>query len=117
MKLAESPLIEQVVLLGDHHKGVVALLVPDMKALQEFAKTENLGTISEEELVQQPAVNKLMRGEVERLTGHLADFEKVKKIALVPQPFSVEGGELTPTLKIKRKVVSEKYAALIGNSA
>jgi long-chain acyl-CoA synthetase len=117
MKLSESPLIAQVVLLGDHQKGVVALLVPDMKALHEYSKKENLGTMREEELVQLPAINKLMRAEVERLTAHLADFEKVKKIALVPQPFSVEGGELTPTLKIKRKVVAEKYASLLGDGA
>jgi long-chain acyl-CoA synthetase len=68
MKLAESPLITQVVLLGDSQKGVAALLVPDMKALQEYAKKESLGTMGEEELVQLPAINKLMRGEVERLT-------------------------------------------------
>jgi long-chain acyl-CoA synthetase len=117
MKLAESPLITQVVLLGDSQKGVAALLVPDMKALQEYAKKESLGTMGEEELVQLPAINKLMRGEVERLTRHLADFEKIKKVVLVPQPFSVEAGELTPTLKIKRKVVAEKYAALIGDAA
>jgi long-chain acyl-CoA synthetase len=117
MKLAASPLIEQVVLLGDHQKGVAALLVPDMKALQEHAKKENLGTIGDEELVQLPAINKLMRTEVERLTGDLADFEKIKKIVLVPQPFSVEGGELTPTLKIKRKVVAEKYATQLSDGA
>jgi long-chain acyl-CoA synthetase len=79
MKLAESPLITQVVLLGDSQKGVAALLVPDMKALQEYAKKESLGTMGEEELVQLPAINKLMRGEVERLTGIWPILKKSRK--------------------------------------
>jgi long-chain acyl-CoA synthetase len=113
MKLAESPLIAQVVLLGDHQKGVTALIVPKTEVLREYSKKENLSADSDEELIQLPAINKLLRNEVERLTTHLADFEKIKKIALVPQPFSVESGELTPTLKVKRKVVAQKYASLI----
>lgn len=113
MRLTQSKYIGQVVLLGDHQKAVSALIVPQLEALREFAAKQNLGLESDAEILAAPAVQKLLRQEIDTLSGDLADFEKVKKFSLIEQPFSVEGGELTPTLKIKRRVVAEKYAALV----
>lgn len=114
MRLVESKYISQVVLLGDKQKAVSALIVPQMEALRVFAAKQNLGIEDDTELVQSPDVLKLMRAEIDAMSKDLADFEKIKKFSLVSQAFTVEGGEMTPTLKIKRRVVAEKYASLIG---
>ncbi len=112
MKLSSSPFIAQAVLLGDKQKAVSALLVPQMDALKEWAKSENL-SVEGAELLKSPQVLKKMRDELDALSKDLADFEKIKKFALLEHPFSAEGGELTPTLKVKRRVVAQKYGALV----
>ncbi|MDF2440868.1 MAG: long-chain acyl-CoA synthetase [Abditibacteriota bacterium] len=114
MHLAQSKYISQVVLLGDKQKAVSALIVPQMEVLRVFAAKQNLGIEEDCELVKAPAVLKLMRDEIDSLSRDLADFEKVRKFSLVSEAFTVEGGELTPTLKVKRRVVAEKHAALVG---
>ena len=113
MRLSQSELISQVVLLGDHLKAVSALIVPQMEALRLFAARQNLALESDEEILQSPAILKRIREEIDAMSKDLADFEKVKKFTLLPHPFSVENGEMTPTLKIKRRVVAEKYGALL----
>ena len=113
LQLQESKYIAQAVLLGDKMKSVAALIVPNFGHLREWAKTQNLNISKDEELASSAEVNKLMRGEVEAHTKGLADFEKVRKFALLPELFSVEKGELTPTLKVKRNVVTEKYGSLV----
>ena len=113
LRLGESRFIEQVVLLGDHLKAVSALVVPSFSALREWAVKENLGDLKDEELAKRPEVQKLLRREIDAQTEHLADFEKVKKFVVLPAPFSMQNGEMTPTLKIKRKVVAEKYGNLL----
>jgi len=104
--LTESPLIAQVVLLGDGQKAVSALIVPNSEAVTEIDATGNL---------QSPEMQNAFRDEISKLTRHLADFEKIKKFHLLDEPFSVENGELTPTLKIKRAVVAKRYAHLSGD--
>lgn len=116
LKLGDSPFIEQAVLVGDSRKGIVALLVPRIPAVRETLQQS--GTIlpeQDQKLVQEPAVIMFFRQVVDGLTAHLAEFERIKKIVLLDHPLSVEAGELTPTLKVKRKVVAEKYASLITN--
>ncbi len=113
MRLSQSPLISQVVLLGDHLKAVSALIVPQMEALRLFAAKQNLALESDEAILQSPAILKRMREEIDAVSSDLADFEKVKRFTLLPAPFSVENGEMTPTLKIKRRVVAEKYGELL----
>jgi long-chain acyl-CoA synthetase len=106
LALTESPLISQVVLLGDNQKAVSALIVPNLEAVREIDPTANL---------QSAEVQMAFRDEIAKLTQHLADFEKVKRFHLLDEPFTVENGELTPTLKIKRGVVEAKYAHLRGD--
>ncbi len=113
LRLGESRFIEQVVLLGDHLKAVSALVVPSFSALREWAKKENLGDLKDEELARHPETQKLLRREIDAQTGGLADFEKVKRFVVLSAPFTMQNGEMTPTLKIKRKVVAEKYGNLL----
>ncbi|HEX8552809.1 MAG TPA: long-chain fatty acid--CoA ligase [Abditibacteriaceae bacterium] len=108
LKLSESRFIEQIVLLGDKQKAVSALIVPKLEAVREELKD----TSSDDELRASAATQKLFRDELEKHSGDLADFEKIRKFYLLPEPFTVEGGELTPTLKVKRAAVAEKYAHL-----
>ncbi len=111
--LKHSPLIAEVVLLGDKSETVKALVVPNFDALKAWAKEQNKKIDDPEGFAADPAARKLIKTEIDRLSTGLADFEKVKRIALLPQPFSIETGELTPTLKVKRKVVAEKFGSLL----
>ncbi len=113
LRLQESRFIAQVVLLGDKAKAVSALIVPNFSALREWAGKENLGVSEDEELAHHAATQKLLRKEIDEQTHNLADFEKVRKFVVLSEPFTMQNGELTPTLKIKRKVVAEKYGALV----
>ena len=112
MKLSASPFIAQIVLLGDKQKAVSALIVPRMEALESWAKSQDL-TADGTELLKSPEVLKKMRDELDGLSKDLADFEKIKKFSLLEAQFTVEGGELTPTLKVKRRVVAEKFGSLV----
>src|SRR5258708_5433884 len=116
-KLKESPFISEAVLLGDKSSTVVAIIVPAFERLRVWAKENDLPIVDLDELTRRAETHKLFRAEIDRHSSDLADFERVKRFRVVPQPFSIEGGELTPTLKVKRKVVSQKYAPLIEQLA
>lgn len=114
-QLKESPLIQEVVLFGDGHEFVYGLVVPNFERLR--ATLENV-TGTDEELITKPEVKAAMKAEVDKVNRTLADFEKVKKHGLLAAQFSIESGELTPSLKVRRKVVREKFAkeieAIVG---
>ena len=112
--LKHSPYISEIVLLGDKSETVKALVVPNFDALKTWAKEQGQEKPTNESLVADPAVRKLIKGDIDARSKDLADFEKVKRFALIDHTFSIEAGELTPTLKVKRKVVAEKYGALLG---
>lgn len=114
IRLQESRYIAQAVLLGDKAKAIAALVVPNFPALHEWAKSEKIEAENDAMLIREARVVALFKAEIEAQTAGLADFEKVRKFALLPAPFSVGEGELTPTLKVKRRVVAEKYGALVG---
>ena len=113
LKMTSSPFIEQIVLLGDKQKAVSALIVPNMGQLKEWAKENQIEIENAGDLIKQSAVQQLLRKEIDAQSGALADFEKIRKVALLAEPFSVEKGELTPTLKIKRNVIAENYGHLV----
>jgi long-chain acyl-CoA synthetase len=113
LRLAESPYISQIVLLGDKQKAVSALIVPHVERVREWAKENNVQADSDAALLQTPAVQGLLRKEIDARSDSLADFEKIRKVALLTKPFSVEEGEVTPTLKIKRNVIAQKYGSLV----
>lgn len=112
--LKQSPYIGEAVLFGDKQPTVSALLVPNFGRLLEWAKTQDLPTSDIACLVASPEVQKLLKAEVDRETRGLADYEKIKRFRVLDKPFSIESGELTPTLKVKRKFVAQKYAEVLS---
>jgi len=109
----QSEFVEQTVIVGDKRKYVAALIVPDFERLRAWAKEQGIATDDKQALTTDRRVVEMIKADVNRLTRELADYEKVKRIALLADEFSVDGGELTPTLKVKRRVVEEKYGELI----
>jgi long-chain acyl-CoA synthetase len=109
-KLKGSQYVASAVLFGDKQQNVVALIVPDFEHLKSWASDKGLAATEPEELVKAPEVRKLYKEEIERHSADLADFEKVRRFTLLTRDFSHDRGELTPTLKIKRRVVAENYA-------
>jgi long-chain acyl-CoA synthetase len=108
--LKQSPLISQPVVVGSGRKQVGALIVPDWDALKETLKEEGISTNgSREELCDDPQVIKRVQKDAVDLTRELSDYERVKRVYLLPREFSIDKGEMTPTLKIKRSVIDEKY--------
>ena len=112
--LKQSPLVGQAVVVGAGRKQTGALIVPDWEALRVALSEKGLSiTGTKEELSKKPEVVKFVQREVSEMTKELSDYERVKKVALLPREFSIEKGEMTPTLKIKRGVIDEKYNDLI----
>ena len=111
-KLKTNRFFAEVVMIGDRRKFAVALVVPNFEVLLAWAKERGI-TGTREELVRRPEVVSHYLDLVSSMTGDLAQFEKIKKVALLPKELSQEAGELTPTLKVKRRVVEERYRSLI----
>jgi len=109
----QSEFVEQSVIVGDKRKYVSALIVPDFERLRAWAKAHGISSSKKQDLIADRKVLDMIKADVNRLTKELADYEKVKRIGLLAEEFSIDGGELTPTLKIKRRVVEEKYKDLI----
>ena len=103
----------QAVIIADQRKFVSALIVPDYALLRQYAEENGLNCTTNEELCQHPAILSMVQEIIDGLQQDLAPYEKVKRFTLLPTPFTMETGELTNTLKIKRRVVYEKYAEII----
>ena len=113
-RLKQSPLVDTAVLIGDHRPYVVALLSPAFDELERWARERRLAWADHVDLVSLEAVRELYRDIVETVNAPLARYEQVKRFRLLPTSLSIEGGQLTPTLKVKRRVVAEQYAGLIA---
>ncbi len=107
--LVASKWIEQAVIVGDDRKFISALIVPAFSTIEEWAKNEGIKWNSTEELLKLPAVKKIYDSVVLESMDSFAQFEKVRKYTLLPEEFSIEKGEMTPSLKIKRNVVLKDY--------
>jgi long-chain acyl-CoA synthetase len=113
-RLKTSPFIAQAMLLGDRQNVVSALIVPELEPLRQWAKAVGIPTEEMAALIADPRVRRHIKAEIDRLSGELADYEKVRRFALLNRDFTVDSGELTPTLKLKRRVIAEKYADVIA---
>ncbi len=113
-KIALDRYNTQAVIVADQRKFVAALIVPDYALLKKYAEDNNLACTTHEELCAHPQINQMIKERLDTLQQDLASYEKVKKFVLLPNPFTMETGELTNTLKIKRRVVYDKYADLIN---
>lgn len=111
--LKQSLYISQAMVYGDRRKFLTALITLDPETLIPWAKSRNLPTADWSALCAQPQVADLIAAEVARVNAHLARFETVKYHRIIPDDFTVESGELTPTLKVKRKVVTQRYQSLL----
>ncbi len=109
-KIKESAYISEAVVFGDGSEFCYALIVPNFEKLKGEIEAKGMKAPSEHEMAESDAVKATIKAEMDRVNKGLADFEKVKKWVLVHASFSVESGELTPSLKVKRKVVREKFA-------
>jgi long-chain acyl-CoA synthetase len=112
-ELCGSELIEQAVLCGDGRAYNVALIAPSMQALRRWADREHVYAPDATSLVEHPEVQAQFAREIERCSESFREYEKVRNFALLPSPLSVEAGTLTPSLKIRRRVVAERYRDLI----
>ena len=108
-KLKESPFIEQVMLIGAEKKFVSALIVPSFPALNDWVRKNNVGDVNHEQLIHNPRVIELYKDLIESFNKFFNHVEQVKKFELLPQEWSVDTGEMTPKLSLKRKVIMEKY--------
>jgi len=102
------------VILGDRHPYTGALIAPDFDELGAWAAAQGVAEMPPEQLVEQPAVEKLFDGEVRRALDGFAVFERPRRIALLPRLLSEEEGELTPSMKVKNRVVVERWADKIA---
>jgi long-chain acyl-CoA synthetase len=104
-----QPHLSQAVVIGDNRKYCVALVTLDADEVGRWASAHGIQFSSPEEMAASPSVRELIEGEVAQANRELASFESVKYFRILPRDLSVEAGELTPSLKVKRKVIGERY--------
>lgn len=109
-RLGEDKYIEQVAVIGDQRKYVTAIIIPAFEALKEYARKKQIKYRSLEDLVKNSDIRKMIEERIEKLQRNFAGFERIKKFTLLPTAFTMETGELTNTLKIRRPVINAKYA-------
>lgn len=113
--LKTSRFISQVHIHGDQKKYIVALLTLNMDSVRQWAEENDIPNRDRESLATNPKVRDLIKSAVAETNSHLASFETIKNFAILPREFTVESGELTPSLKVKRKIVDENYKDLIDS--
>ena len=111
--LKMEPFVEQVCVIGDRRKYLSALIVPDFENLEVFAQKNGISIASREELVKNKEIRDLFQKSVGKVNKELSSFENIRKFTLLPMEFSESQGEITPTMKVKRKVIQEKFSAII----
>ncbi|KEQ13118.1 AMP-dependent synthetase/ligase [Endozoicomonas numazuensis] len=107
--LGKDRFIEQVAIVADAKNYVSALIVPAFEALEEYARSINLKYENKMELIRNSDVQAMFQDRLDHIQGELARFEQVKKFTLLPREFSIERGEITPTLKLRRKIIMERF--------
>ncbi len=111
--LINDAFIDQIAIIGDQKKYVSALMVPNFDALKEYAKKNKISFESVEDLISNSHIIEMFKERFDELQKSFSGFEKIKKFTLLPKEFSIAAGELTATLKLKRKIITKKYKELI----
>jgi long-chain acyl-CoA synthetase len=111
--LKASPYITNAMIVGDQRRFVAALIIPNAAAVSAKAQEQGIQFASNQEMAAHPWVRSLIEGEVKRITPHLAQWETIKRFALLPEDFTFDNGGLTYTLKLKRRAVEQKYREII----
>lgn len=108
-KFKESPLIEQLIVVGDGRNYPAALIVPSFDGLREYCKRKDIPYTSDVEMVQKPEIKEKYQTEVDSYNKYFGKWEQIKRFKLLDKPWGIDTGELTPTMKLKRKVITQKY--------
>jgi long-chain acyl-CoA synthetase len=111
--LKGNPLVAQAAVVGDRRRFALVIISPDFRMLEDWARANGVAFAGHQQLIAEPRIRALFDGIVADLNQRLAQFETLKKVLLVPDEFSVASGELTPSMKLKRRVVEERYRAQI----
>jgi long-chain acyl-CoA synthetase len=109
----QSKYIDQFVLIGDGRKFLTALIVPEFEILKMHARSMGVPLLLDSELIKRDDIRKVYEKEIQTIQKDLPTYERVRRFELLPEQLTVESGEITPTLKVRRKVVESKYGALI----
>lgn len=109
-RLGEDKFIEQIAVIGDQRKYVTAIIIPAYEALKEWAEARKIQHNSIEELVKHSEVYKMLEERINALQNNFSGFERVKRFTLLPKPFTMETGELTNTLKLRRMIINKLYS-------
>ena len=112
--LKTNTYISNAMVIGDKRKFMSALVIPNFEKLEEYAKFNKISYEDRKDLVKNNQIISFLAAEVDRATPNLASYEKIKKIALLDREFEIEEGEITPTLKVKRNIIEEKYKDVIN---
>lgn len=112
-RIRASRFVSQVIVLGKNRTFPVALIVPNFELLREYARSQDIVFISNAELIKDPRIVDVLQRDIDRLTSDLAQYKKVRKIALLQHAFTVKANELTPMMKVKRGVIEKKYKDII----
>ncbi len=107
------PYVSQLLVLGDARKFVGALIVPKFASLEAYARGQGIEFTSREDLIEDPLIQSFMQQQVDQVTQSLPPHERIRQIALLPKEFTIEAGELSASLKVKRAVVEERYRSVI----
>jgi long-chain acyl-CoA synthetase len=113
--LKKSKFIDTAVLIGDHRPYIVALISPSFDDLERWARKEKVSFKDHAELAAHPGVAELITDVVTGVNTSLARYEQIKKVGVLPITLSIEGGQLTPTLKVKRRVIEQQFADIIDD--
>lgn len=113
-KLKESPFIEQALVIGESQKFASAFIVPSFAYLKEWCKKNNISYTTNEEMIKNAEVKKIISSEIEKINKELSQYETIKRPELLPREWSIERGEMTPKLSLKRKVIMETNKELFG---
>ncbi|MGA9072433.1 MAG: long-chain fatty acid--CoA ligase [Terracidiphilus sp.] len=114
-KLKNNPLVAQAALVGDKHKFISVLLAPNFATLEEWARQHNVAFSSRDQLVADSRVQGLYAEIVREVNAGLANFESLKRFRVVPDEWTQDSGEMTPSMKLKRRAITQRYAALIAS--
>lgn len=107
-----SPFIEQAVIIGNNRNFISALIVPPWETINDWAPAQSWST-NPSELARNPEFKDFLAREIQLMTADFGQFEKVKEWAIIEEPFTVDGGQLTPSLKVRRRIVNERYKAQV----
>lgn len=108
-KFKESLLIEQLIVVGDGRNFPAALIVPSFDGLREYCKRKDIPYTSDAEMVNKPEIKEKYQAEVDSYNKYFGKWEQIKRFTLLDKPWGIDSGELTPTMKLKRKIITQKY--------